>query len=698
MKHSIRSGFLVIFPMLFLLGVINLYAQEPIGGPYTPDSHTMLLLHFDGNLDNASSYSANGVGHTNATNGLFYLNNPFDATLGQVLGLKNDAQSDSSYVTVADTSNLDLTGDWTIEGWINIFTFGTSGSDWRWVPRLVIKTGDDVFWRPNYFVEMWGSDRFFSTGYNVAGADRWPQANSANNVLQVGQWYHLTFIRDTTRHILIQMIHNSSRQLISFTAVATDPVLDEPPITTNQAVHIGFAGHGSTDSFLDGFVDEIRICDNIRDFPVPPIITNVTELQNQTASVNEYEVDANIMAFATNGSITSAQIKYSTDAGNSWQSATMSDMGNNLYTGYIPQQPLGTVIDYYVEATDDQNRTAQYPIEGNGYLEFAIYQPMALVLDLDFEGGSGTPVDHSFFNNPVSSPRPFVYSNDAAEGSYSIVQAPDPDGMDSSFMRVTSPFLTSPDFNVSMWFKADSLNEYIRLINRPITDGNWYQNNYEIRTQPGNTLRARYYADPNIVQPDFYVEMDLADEILADTWYKIVFKRDSTHAVFQLYDANNSLIDETMNDTTIAENPPVNATAPLRIGNGGNLSGARGFSGKIDKVLVYNNFEGQNTTGVKDENNIIPKKFELLQNYPNPFNPTTTIKFGVAKAGQVQIIVYDMLGRKVKTLFNEDTHVGFHSVVWNGTNDYGNKVATGLYFYQLTAGSVQITHKMILLK
>jgi len=683
--------------MSFLLGVFDLYAQEIIGGPYTPDSHTMLLLHFDGNLNNASSYSTNGIGHSNSATGLFYLPNPFDASLGQVLGLPNDAQSDSSYVTVADTSYLDLTGDWTIEGWINIFTFGQTANDWRWVPRLVIKTGDDVFWRPNYFVEMWGDYRFFSTGYNVAGADRWPQVNSPNNILQVGQWYHLTFIRDATRHILIQMVHNAQRQLISFTSAPYDPILDDPPINTNQPVHIGFAG-GGDDSFLDGLVDEIRICDNIRDFPVPPIITNVTQVQNQIPSVTQYEVDANIMAFATNGTITSADIKYSIDGGTTWQTAVLSDMGNNQYTGYIPQQPLGSIIDYYVEATDDQNRTATFPAAGNGYLTFAIFQPMALVLNLDFEGGSGTPEDHSFFHNPVSSPRPFVYSTDAVEGSYSIVQTPDPDGMDSSFMRVTTPFLTSHDFNVSLWFKADSLNDYIRLINRPITDGNWYQNNYEIRIEPGALIRARYYADPTIIIPDFYVEMTLSYVLQTNTWYRAVFKRDSTHAVFELYDADNTLLDQTENDSTISANPPVNAAAPLRIGNGGNLAGARGFSGKIDQVLIYNNFEGINTTGVKDETTVIPAKFELFQNYPNPFNPTTTIKFGVAKAGVIQLTVYDILGRKIKTLFNEDTYVGFHTVNWDGTNEYGNKVATGLYFYQLKASSVQLTQKMLLLK
>src|SRR3972149_8871389 len=526
MKSFLLCPNLLFTLLLVLLSVNFLYAQETLGGPYTADNNTMLLMHFDDDLTNESQFSADGIGHSNNPNGLTYLPSPLGAGMGQCLRVTNDALSDSSYVTVADTSYLDVTGSWTIEGWINIFTFGQTSSDHRWVPRLVIKTGDAVFWRPNYFVELWGSTRFFSTGYNVEGQDRWPQVNSPDNAMAPGAWYHLTFIRDTTRNILIQMIHNAQRELISFTTAAYDPILDNPPITTNQPVHIGFAGGGG-DSWLDGFVDEIRISNILRDFAVPPIITNVTELPNQLFNVPSYTVEANIFAFAPGGSITSAEIHYSTDSGTTWQTAPMSNIVGDDYSGEIPQQPLGTIIDYYVSATDNEGLSARYPVEANGNLQFAIYKHNVLTLYLDFEEGSGTPIDKSTFNNPVTSPRPFVYSNDAAAGNYSIFMQSDvATNKDSSFLEVDSPFLTSLDFNVDFWFKADSIKQYIRIINRPIAPGNWYQNNYEIRFEATPVLRGRYLIDTPTL--DQYIELTLTTEITTNTWYRVVFKRDST--------------------------------------------------------------------------------------------------------------------------------------------------------------------------
>jgi len=691
--HFPNLLFIFFFALLY---ISFLHAQDPIGGPYTADNNTMLLLHFDNNLINESQFSADGIGHSNNPNGLTYLTSPLGAGMGQCLRLTNDAISDSSYVTVADTSYLDLTGNWTIEGWVNIFTFGQTSGDHRWVPRLVIKTGDEVFWRPNYFVEMWGSTRFFSTGYNVAGQDRWPQVNSPDNAMTPGQWYHLTFIRDTTRNILIQMIHNAQRDLIYFTTASYDPVLDNPPITTDKPVHIGFAGGGG-DSWLDGFVDEIRISNNIRDFAVPPIITDVTQLTNQLFNVTSYPVDANIFAFSPSGSITSAEIHYSTDGGNSWQTTPMSNTSGNDYSGSIPQQPLGTIIDYYVSATDNGGLTARYPVEENGNLQFAIFKYNMMTLYLDFEEGSGTPQDKSSFHNPVTSPRPFVYSNDAAVGNYSILMESDAQtNKDSSFIEVDSPFLSSSDFNVDLWFKADSIKQYVRLINRPIAYGNWYQNNYEIRFQDVPNLRGRYLIDTPTL--DQYLELTLSTEILPETWYRVVFKRDSTLASLELFDANNQSI-EKVDTTDLYNMPPIQPNVPLRIGNGGNVNGTRGFEGKIDEVKVFNNSEGVNEpSGVDDNNNQIPERFTLSQNFPNPFNPSTVIIYTVPKAQRVKIEVYDILGNKVKTLLDEEMFVGTHKVRWNGDNDVGRRVSSGVYFYKLTSKDAVISRKLVFLK
>lgn len=94
----------------------------------------------------------------------------------------------------------------------------------------------------------------------------------------------------------------------------------------------------------------------------------------------------------------------------------------------------------------------------------------------------------------------------------------------------------------------------------------------------------------------------------------------------------------------------------------------------------------------------IPEVFGLRENYPNPFNPTTLISYDLPEASQVSMTVYDMMGRQVKSLVQEFQPAGNHSVIWNATNDNGDLMSGGMYFYQIRAGLFQKTHKMILLK
>ena len=94
----------------------------------------------------------------------------------------------------------------------------------------------------------------------------------------------------------------------------------------------------------------------------------------------------------------------------------------------------------------------------------------------------------------------------------------------------------------------------------------------------------------------------------------------------------------------------------------------------------------------------IPNVFSLSQNYPNPFNPTTTISFGVPQVSQINITIYDILGKKVATLVNEKMEPGYYSKIWDSRNKYGNEVAAGIYFYQIHAEGFTKTRKLILLK
>ncbi|MDP6726616.1 MAG: T9SS type A sorting domain-containing protein, partial [Candidatus Marinimicrobia bacterium] len=94
----------------------------------------------------------------------------------------------------------------------------------------------------------------------------------------------------------------------------------------------------------------------------------------------------------------------------------------------------------------------------------------------------------------------------------------------------------------------------------------------------------------------------------------------------------------------------------------------------------------------------VPDEFALHQNYPNPFNPVTTIQYDIPEETHVNLIIYDILGREVKTLLNQTEQPGYKSIRWNGRNNAGQEISAGMYFYRLeTTGFVKV-HKMVLLK
>ncbi|MBC8183765.1 S8 family serine peptidase [candidate division KSB1 bacterium] len=123
--------------------------------------------------------------------------------------------------------------------------------------------------------------------------------------------------------------------------------------------------------------------------------------------------------------------------------------------------------------------------------------------------------------------------------------------------------------------------------------------------------------------------------------------------------------------------------------------------GKLD---IFSAMTGQET-GVEITNPTVASTIELKQNYPNPFNPETTIGYNLPEPADVKLIIYDLKGREVRTLVNNAHSAGNHLVKWNSTNNSGNKVAAGVYLYQVeikssgnTADSFISVKKLILMK
>ena len=98
------------------------------------------------------------------------------------------------------------------------------------------------------------------------------------------------------------------------------------------------------------------------------------------------------------------------------------------------------------------------------------------------------------------------------------------------------------------------------------------------------------------------------------------------------------------------------------------------------------------------QTSLIPVKFTLHQNYPNPFNPTTEIRYDLPSNEYVSINIYDVMGRKIKSLISINQEAGYRSITWDATNDLGQSVSAGMYIYTIQAGEFRQTKKMVLLK
>jgi hypothetical protein len=103
------------------------------------------------------------------------------------------------------------------------------------------------------------------------------------------------------------------------------------------------------------------------------------------------------------------------------------------------------------------------------------------------------------------------------------------------------------------------------------------------------------------------------------------------------------------------------------------------------------------TISTDNGNNLI-NQFELKQNYPNPFNPSTTIEYNIPTAGDVKIVVYDILGKEIKTLVEDYKAPGNYSILWDGTDSSGEIVSSGFYFYQMITQNFRKVKRLVLQK
>jgi len=151
--------------------------------------------------------------------------------------------------------------------------------------------------------------------------------------------------------------------------------------------------------------------------------------------------------------------------------------------------------------------------------------------------------------------------------------------------------------------------------------------------------------------------------------------------------------------TSFTNTAHINDTSPdslgiasgVTVGPDGTIFLANGYGGLI--AYTYSP-----SVGTHDELSFVPDEYILKQNYPNPFNPTTIISYSLPEAGDVKILIYDVRGRSINSLESGYQPPGKYAVQWDGTDDSGSPVSTGVYFCRLDAGEYKKTIKMLYLK
>jgi hypothetical protein len=591
-------------------------------------------------------------------------------------------QMDSSYILkVEKPASYFSTDDMTIDLWIypdSIFQNEVVLSRWQeWAV-------DDFDWRFSY--RLWWNNwdgRFMIELFT--NEQNWAQV-FIDYTMEVDNWYHVIVKYSTANGQCILELRDSNDVQLEETVASL------PGGIKRRAGEVVIGGDRMEYMLPSHFVGKI---DNLKMFNyaanLPPAVRRFTEPR-----VKHVAPDQEVAISTDIENAISATI-YSSLNGAEFTEETMTPSGDMTFSSTITGQAMGAVYQYYLIAENAEGRTVRVPSSGTNTIGFS--ETKDLTFSLDFEEGSGVPVDKSGYGSEVTIVNNPEYVTDAATGTYAFQYN------DSSYLQVhpPAPFLVNGQVTVEVSFKALVLpdNSDTDLISKYSDPEGTWRFGYRISFQPEGKLRNEIHlfannpGEGNWEWRDVWLENDY--RIVANEWYHYVLDIGSDSAYVSLYDASHVLLDKASMD--IGGQHLNQVAGPFTLGRSW-WGGAPALVAIFDDVNIYNYSRRENPISALKENmgERIPAQFTLEQNFPNPFNPSTEIRFSIPAAQNVELKIFNVLGQQVRSLLSQEMSVGYHQIQWDGNNDAGKQLSTGIYYYRLKAGKNVSIKKMILVK
>ncbi len=472
-------------PKLFLISTVFIFlclnwtvAQEPdFLNPYTVDENTVLLLHFDGDLTNASELSDDASGQ-----GKILFVGSANANLGQAVWVQNEILADTSQMTVPHADVLNCEGNFTIEGWISAVTYATSTSS-NWWPRfpVVIAKGGHPF---GYWADKPWVIKLDQFNHNLrpfikhqfegqAWSEGWQEYAGAVNSIELLNWYHFVLVGDTLNQTGAYMLHDADGNLIDISTGMreTPDFINEFPIIMGGEGWIG--GYGR----INMIYDEIRISNVVRPYEFPPIIGNVIQVYTDRLGGNAMpdeavEISADVRVLGSSTLSGNPTLHYRFGSEGSFIEMAMTQ-GDSTFTAELPGQESGTFAEYYISAETVNGDRLTYPKDAERAVDPVLngvgwWNAEEMTLHLTFEGESATDLsDYGqevlLFGDNIS------YSSDVAPGAggTTSLNINSTEGLpDTSYLEIPppSPFINSSleGYVLDFWFKPTSFDHHSR--------------------------------------------------------------------------------------------------------------------------------------------------------------------------------------------------------------------------------------------